>query len=158
MLWETRGPKSHACSCHGSNRGSRAMKCQFVSRASHLDGMDGSWGFCCRCRRPSFLCSVGSTSLTIPRDLNKIVVASRHMFTLTDWLTWVNVGGGCYRLVSEHGSPLLLDGLLMLVMHSCRLHMRCLYLWSMSLLHMHGVGHGCSDVTMWKWMVCLAWV
>ena len=24
-------------------------------------------------------------------------------------VTWVDVGGGCYRVVSEHGSPLELD-------------------------------------------------
>ncbi len=35
---------------------------------------------------------------------------SSHVYP--GWLvTWVDVGGGCYRVVSEHGSPLKLDGL-----------------------------------------------
>ncbi len=41
------------------------------------------------------------------------------MFTLIGMVTWVDVGGGCYRLVSEHGSTLELDGLNVLVMHAC---------------------------------------
>jgi len=32
-------------------------------------------------------------------------------------VAWVDVGGGCYRVVSEHGSPLALDGLC--VGHAC---------------------------------------
>ncbi len=56
------------------------------------------------------MCYVGSTSLTIHGELNQIIVASHHMFTPVEWLTWVNVGGGCYRVVSEHGSPLGLNG------------------------------------------------
>lgn len=41
---------------------------------------------------------VGPTSLTVHGDLNKILVATRHMFTPTDWLNWVNVEGGCCKI------------------------------------------------------------
>ena len=35
---------------------------------------------------------------------------SSHVYL--DWpVTWVDLGGGCYRVVSKHGSPLRLDGL-----------------------------------------------
>lgn len=50
------------------------------------------------------MCWVSSTSLTIHGVLNKIVVASHQMFTPTDQLTWVNVGGGYYRVVSDQVS------------------------------------------------------
>jgi len=56
------------------------------------------------------LCGVISTSLTIHGELNNIIVASHYMFTPTKELTWVNVGGGCYTVVSKHGSPFGLDG------------------------------------------------
>ena len=76
-----------------------------------------------------------------------IIVTPRHMFTPLDWLTWVNVGGGCYRVISEHGSPLGLDG-------RCVGHefMSGAYVflcfWSIYWLCMHGVGYGCSGVAM----------
>ena len=40
------------------------------------------------------------------------------------------------------------------VMHSWQLYMCQSSLWSMCLLHMHGVGHGRSDVTMGIRMLC----
>jgi len=49
------------------------------------------------CRRSNWLCCVSSTSLTVHGDLNQIIVSSHNMFTPTDWLTWVNVGGGWLR-------------------------------------------------------------
>ena len=58
-------------------------------------------------------------------------------------------------MVSEHGSPLELGELCMLFMHSCRLHVCLLCLHSMCFLHLHGVDHGCSDVSMWKLMLLL---
>jgi len=56
------------------------------------------------------VCSVGSTSLT-----DTWRVESYHSNSLShvypNWLvTWVDVGGGCYKVVSDHGSPLGLDG------------------------------------------------
>ena len=80
------------------------------------------------------------TSLTIHGELNQIVVAYRHMFTLVDWLTWVNMGGGCYRVASEHGSTLGLDGQNLFVMYA-----RSMY---MCLLCMHGGSHSYSSVSM----------
>lgn len=62
------------------------------------------------CRRSSWFHFIGSNSLFLHGKLNHIKVASCHMFTLADWLTCINVGGGCYRVVSEHGSTLGLDG------------------------------------------------
>jgi len=42
---------------------------------------------------------------------------SLHVYP--DWLVaLVDVGGGCYRVVSKHGSPLRLDGLR--VGHACK--------------------------------------
>ena len=93
-------------------------------------------------RRSYWLCFVSSTSLTVHGELNHIIVASRHMFTLKDWLTWVNVGRGCYRVISEHGSPLGLDGRCPLDMHTYQLHMCSSCLWSMFLFSMHLFGHG----------------
>jgi len=58
------------------------------------------------CGRLEWLCFVGSTSLIVHGDLNHIILASCHMFTPTHWLTWVNVGGGCYKVVSKHVSHL----------------------------------------------------
>jgi len=66
------------------------------------------------------------------------------MFTLVDRLAWVNVGGGCYRVILELGSPLGLDGRNVLDMHTCQLHMRSLFLWFMCLL----CRHGCSCFAM----------
>lgn len=45
------------------------------------------------------------------------------MFTLVDQLAWVNVGGVNYRVVSERGSTLALDGHNDLVMHKFQDHM-----------------------------------
>ena len=39
-----------------------------------------------------------------------IILASHLMFTPVGMVTWVDVGGGCYRVVSDHDSPLELDG------------------------------------------------
>jgi len=51
---------------------------------------------------------------------------SSHVYPI--WLvTWVDVGVGCYRVVSEHGSPLELDGQCALVMHACKLHVCLLH-------------------------------
>jgi len=61
---------------------------------------------------------VDSISLTTLREWNHIIVTIHHMFTPIDWLAWVNVGGGCYRVVSEHGSTLGLDGWNLFVIHS----------------------------------------
>jgi len=41
------------------------------------------------------------------------------MFTLVGMVTWVDVGGGCYIVVSEHGSILKVNELNMLGMHAC---------------------------------------
>lgn len=62
------------------------------------------------CRRSDWLCFVGSTSLTVHKELNQMIVDSRHIFTPSDRLTWENVGGGCYSVVSEYGPPFGLDG------------------------------------------------
>lgn len=62
------------------------------------------------CRRSSWLCFFDSNSIIVHGDLNPIMVSSRHMFNPVYQLTWINVGGGCYRVVSEHGSPLGLAG------------------------------------------------
>ena len=58
------------------------------------------------------MCDVSSdfTSLRSHRRLNLIIVASHLMFTPVGMVTWVDVGGGCYRVVSEHGSTVGLDG------------------------------------------------
>lgn len=55
-------------------------------------------------------------------------------------------------MVSEHGSPLGLDGWNVFLMHKCQFHMCYLYLWSIFLLCVHGGGHCCSCVSMWKMM------
>jgi len=81
------------------------MKCQVVSRVDDLEGLVDSSRFCDMCRRSNWLCCVGSTYLTIHGELNQIVVASRHMFTPTNWLTWVNMGGGCYASSSAKTPP-----------------------------------------------------
>jgi len=62
------------------------------------------------------------------------------MFTLMDWLAWVNVGGECYRVVSGHGSTLGLGGWNGFVMHARRMYM--------CLLCMHGGIHCYSCVDM----------
>jgi len=41
------------------------------------------------CGRSEWFVFVGSTSLTIHGELNHIIIASRHMFTPADRLTWV---------------------------------------------------------------------
>ena len=79
---------------------------------------------------------VDSTSLRLSRRLNHIILTIRHFFTSVDRLTWVNVGGGCYRVVSGHGSPFRLDGENITIMHACFLYM--------FLLSIHGDGHCCS--------------
>jgi len=53
------------------------------------------------CGRSSWLCFIGSTSLTIHEVLNHIIVASHHMFTLVDRLNWVNAGGGYYMILED---------------------------------------------------------
>lgn len=53
------------------------------------------------------MCCDGSTSLIVHGELNHIIVASRHMVTPTDWLNWVNVGGGCYREFINSSSMIL---------------------------------------------------
>ena len=52
-----------------------------------------------------------------------IIVASRLMFTPVGMVTWVDVGGGCYRVVSKNGSNLRLNGLN--VCWSC-MHVSCM--------------------------------
>lgn len=38
--------------------------------------------------------------------------SGRSLHVYPDYsVAWVDVGGGCYRVVSEHGSPLRLDGM-----------------------------------------------
>ena len=39
-----------------------------------------------------------------------IIAASCLMFTPVGMVTWMDVGGGCYRAVLEHGSTLRLMG------------------------------------------------
>jgi len=73
-------------------------------------------------------------------ELNHIIVTLRHMITPVDRLALVNVGGGCYKVVSEHGSILGLDEWSVFVMHACRLYM--------CLLCMHGDGHFYNCVVM----------
>lgn len=58
-------------------------------------------------------------------------------------------------MISEHGSPLELDGMCWSCMHACQLHMCLLHLHSMCLVHLHDVNHGCSDAVMWKLMFSL---
>jgi len=141
--------------CNGSGWGSSSTKCHVVLGVRYLEGLVVRWRFYISWGRSDWLCFVSSTSLTIHGDLNHIIVASRHMFTPVEHLAEVNVGGGCYRVVSDHGSPIKLDGRNVLVMHTCRLDMCSLWLWFMCLFCMHGGGHGCSCVTMWKLMVLL---
>ena len=62
------------------------------------------------CGRLVWFRYVNSTSLTVHGELNHIIVAPHHMFTSVDQLSWVNVGGWCYRVVLEDGSSLGLDG------------------------------------------------
>ena len=81
-------------------------------------------------------------------ELNHIIVTLRHMFTTVDWLTWENVGGGCYKVVSEHGSTLGLDGWCVGHAFMSFAYMCSPCLWSMYFLCMHGGDHGCSGVTM----------
>ena len=64
-----------------------------------------------------------------------IIVASCLMFTAVGMVTWVDVAGGCYRVVSKHVSTLALDGLNVLVMHACQLHVCLVHLHFMCLLH-----------------------
>jgi len=47
------------------------------------------------------------------------IVASCLKFTLVGMVSWVDVGGGCYKVVSEPGSTLRLDRQCVLVMHAC---------------------------------------
>ena len=56
-------------------------------------------------------------------------------------------------MVSEHGSTLGLDGRNVFFMHTCQFHMCYVCWWIMCLLCMHGGGHCCSYVAMWKLMV-----
>ena len=90
--------------------------------------------------------SVNSTSLKSHRRFNLIIVASRLMFTLVGMVTWVDVGGGCYRVVSKHGSTLGLDGQCVLVMHACQLHVCLLHLYTCCIFLMND--YGCSMVIM----------
>jgi len=53
------------------------------------------------CERSIWFCFASSTSLYVHGELNHIIVASRHMFTPLDHLTWVNVEGGCYIYASH---------------------------------------------------------
>jgi len=66
---------------------------------------------------------IGSTSLTILGELNHIIVTFHHIFTLVDWLSWVNVRGRCYIVVLEHGSTIGLDGQNVVIMRACRVYM-----------------------------------
>ena len=100
------------------------------------------------CGRSYWVGFVGSSSLIVLRELNHIIVASRHMFTLAYMSTWINVGGGCYRVVLEHGSPLGLDRKCVGHEFMSIAYMCSLCLWYMYLLCMHGGGHGCSDDAM----------
>lgn len=93
-----------------------------------LEGSDDDVGLLC-------VMSHDSTSFISNRRLNIIIVASRLMFTPIGMVTWVDVGRGCYRVVSEHGSTLKLDGQCVLVMHACQLQVCLLHLHSMCLLH-----------------------
>ena len=90
--------------------------------------------------------------------LNHIIVASRHMFTLFGWFLGLMSEEGGYRVVSEHGSPLGLDGRNMVVMHACRLnmHLLCVFVVYVDVcMHCHGYsccawGHG-----MWLVWSCM---
>ena len=75
------------------------------------------------------------------------------MFTLVGMVTWVDVGGGCYRVVSDHGSDLRLDGWCVLVMHACQLHVCLLHLHFMCLLYFLDVYHEDSKVFMRNLMI-----
>ena len=79
------------------------MKCQIVLGVDHLERFVGSWRFCSMCGRSEWLCVIDSTSLTVHGELNHMLVTLCHMFTLVDQLSWVTMGGGCYRVVLEHG-------------------------------------------------------
>ena len=61
------------------------------------------------------------------------------MFTTVSMVTWVDVGGGCYRVVLEHGSTLKLDGLNVLVIHACQFHVSRMLIY---LLQLSDVGLG----------------
>jgi len=51
------------------------------------------------CGRLDLSSFVGCTSLTIIRELNHIIVASHHMFTLVNQLTWVDMREECYNSI-----------------------------------------------------------
>ena len=95
------------------------MKRKFNSKLGHLEGSFSSRGSCSSLGRSIRFSCVDLTSLIAIMELNHIIVTLHHMFTPVDWLAWVNVGGGCYRVVSDHGSTLGLDGKNVFVMHLC---------------------------------------
>ena len=78
---------------------------------------------------------VNSTSLKSHRRSNLIIIASCLIFTLVGMVPLVGVGGGCYKVLAEHGSTLKMDGWCVLVMHACQLHVCVLHLHFMCLLH-----------------------
>jgi len=69
-------------------------------------------------------------------------------------VTWVDVGGRCYKVVSEHGSSLLLHGLC--VGHPCMSFMCVSLILALHVLvAFHNGYHGCSDVFMRNLMFLL---
>ena len=75
--------------------------------------------------------SIDSASLRSHRRSSLIIVTSHLIFISVGMVTWVDVGGGCYRVVSNHGSPLGQDGWCLLAMLVCQLHVCLLHLHSM---------------------------
>jgi len=54
-----------------------------------------------------FYVSTNSTTLRSHRRLNPIIVSSCHMFTPVGMVTWVEVGGGCYKRKCTSSYPMM---------------------------------------------------
>ena len=90
------------------------------------------------------MCFIDSISLRSHRSLNLIIVVSQSLVACCP-VTWVDVGGGCYRVVLEHGSPLRLDGL---CVGNAHMSIACVSLTLVYLLQWLDVDQGCSMVIM----------
>jgi len=70
------------------------------------------------------------------------------MFILVGMVTLGRPGRGCYRLVSEHGSPLISDGAVCVGLACMSVACVSLTLVFHLLVALHHVDHGCSKVIM----------
>jgi len=135
--------------CHGRKWGSSSVRKKLISGVGHLTWLVGSWTFYRFWGSSNWSCHVDFTSLNVHGELNHIILTLRHMFIPVDLLAWVNVEGGCYRVVSENGSILvgwcLVSVLLAWICFNVYMLVAyvSLCLWYMNLLRMHGDGHGC---------------